>query len=174
MHMTAEKTLEILLNSFDRYYDVQRSGVMPPFAATAQFHSCEKGYFLTKKAVTSEAESHEYVFFYTTDRLDAEKVQNIAHLAWEEGLREVEPHTTHKSSDVAVVYICEAADEEAFREIKKLRLRKSYKWGFHGYSHLRVIAFDSVSCRMASNPLGSHMKKLFTGISKKIRDTKGF
>lgn len=118
--MKSAEALESLLRSYVRYYDVKKEDVLPPFSAVCEFHSCEKGYFLTQRAVISEAESHEYIYFYAAERLSAKEAIELSKQAWQEGLKDVEPNSTHKSTDVSLVYLAEFVEPEAFKMIKKL------------------------------------------------------
>ena len=70
--MLASEALERILKSYVRYYDINRDTPLEPFAAEAEFHSLEKGYILSKKAVISESESNEYIFFHTSEKLNAD------------------------------------------------------------------------------------------------------
>lgn len=168
--MTSAEALERLLKSYVQYYNIKTENVLPPFSAEAEFHSCEKGYFLTKKAEISEAESNEYIFFFTAQHLSAQDVQRSGDAAWLEGLARVEPHKDHKSSDIAVVFLAESIDDEAFKAVKKDKRYKSYRHTFHGWSHYRAIAFETTTGRIAHNRMGSHMKKLFGIMSDELKE----
>ena len=168
--MTSNEALERLLRSYMQYYNVKTEAALPPFSAEAEFHSCEKGYFLMKKAEISEAESNEYIFFYTADSLEAADVRRIGDIAWEEGLGRVEPHKDHKNSDIAVVFLAEKISKDAFKEVKKDKRYKSYKYTFHGWSHYQNIAFETTTGNIAHNRMGSHMKKLFGIMIGELKD----
>ena len=168
--MTSNEALERLLRSYVQYYDIKRENILPPFAAEAEFHSCEKGYFLTKKAEISEAESNEYIFFYTTASLGPEDVKRAGDTAWKEGLARVEPHKDHKSSDIAVVFLADRISAEAFKAVKKDKRYKSYRHTLHGWSHFRTIAFETTTGNLAHNHMGSHMKNLFSIMVNELKN----
>lgn len=168
--MTADEALERLLKSFRQYYDIKRENVPAPFSAEAEFHSCEEGYFLVKKAVISEAESNEYIFFYAAESLSAQDVKRLDEIAWEEGMRRINPHKNHKNSDISVFFLAENISADAFKEVKKLKRYKSYNYSLHGYTHYKTVAFDTTTGALAYNRLGSEKKKLFGIMIKELNN----
>lgn len=159
--MTAAEALERVLLSYRRYYDINTDHPFEPFAAEAVFHSVEKGYFLSKRAVTSESETNEYIFFYKADSLSAEDAERLSKLAWEEGMSRVNPHKNHRNSDVTVVLLADRIDDEAKQIIKKLHFYKSYKMTFQGWSDFRVVALETSSGDLVYNRRGAQLKKIY-------------
>ncbi len=164
--MTPDEVLERLLRSYTRYYDVIRENVEPPFAAEAVFHSHDEQYVLVKSARISESDSHEYVFFATTDALDEAVADRLEQTAWDRGMARVQPHMNHRSSDVTLIVLAGTITPEAKRRIKKSKRTKSYKHSLHGWSNYRAIALETSSGDLAFNRLGRDLKKLFRNILK--------
>ena len=162
--MTTNETLERLLRSYVRYYDIHREDVTEGFAAEAHFHSHDEQYFLVKTAKLAEADSHEYVYFALTETLTAEVLESLVDKAWAAGMSHVQATSSHHSSDVALILLADAIDPDAVRPIKKARRFASYKFGLHGFSHLRVIAFEPTSKKIVYNRMGDTLKKLFRNI----------
>lgn len=162
--MTTTEILERLLRSYTRYYDILREDVAEGFAAEARFHSHDEQYFLVKSAKLAEADSHEYVYFALAETLTAEAVESLVDKAWTAGMSHVQPTSSHHTSDVVVILLADALTPDAVRAIKKARRFTSYKFGMHGFSHLRVIAFEPTSKKIAHNRMGDTLKKLFRNI----------
>ena len=162
--MNASDALEKLLRSYVRYYDIRREDVCPPFAAEAAFHSHEAQYFLVKRATIGESESHEYVFFATTDHLTLPLAQQYDEAAWTEGLSRVQPHKAHRSSDIILIILADRVDAEAAQYLKKLRRSKSYQHTLQGWSDYRVIALETASGALACNRRGRDLRKLLRNI----------
>lgn len=162
--MTTNETLEYLLRSYTRYYDIYREDVADGFAAEAHFHSHDEQYFLVKTAKLAEADSHEYVYFALAETLTAAMVDSLVDKAWAAGTSHVEASYSHHSSDVALIILADAIDHTAVRAIKKARRFASYKFGMHGFSHLRLIAFEPTSKKIVHNRMGDTLKKLFRNI----------
>ena len=159
--MTANEALERVLLSYKRYYDINRDTPLEPFAAEAEFHSVEKGYFLLKKAVTSESETNEYIFFYEGDTLSADDVEILGRKAWDEGMSRVEPSGSHRNSDVTVILLADHIEEGAAEAVKNLRYYRSYKFRFNGWSDFRIVAVEASSGKVIYNRRGSELKKVF-------------
>jgi hypothetical protein len=162
--MTPTDALDALLKSYSFYYNVNREDVEPPFVAEAVFHSHDEQYFLVKSAKLAEAEAHEYAYFATAETLTAADVANLGTTAWERGLAQVKPHSSHRSTDIILVILAEHIEAEAAAAIRKLRRYQSYKHGFQGWSHYRVIALETSSGTLTYNRMGQPLKKLFRNI----------
>lgn len=163
--MTASEALEKLLPSFASYYDVVREDVTEPFAAEAVFHSHDSQYFLVRRAVISEAESNEYVFFAAEDKLTAERLRTLDETAWETGMSRVEPHASHRNSDVSLIVLADVIEPDAAALIKKLHRSKSYRFTLQGWSNYRVIALETSSGRLVHNRLGRGLRKILRNIN---------
>ena len=163
--MTAANALEMVLPLFQVYYDIERDKVTEPFQAEAAFHSHDEQYFLIKSAKYTEIEAHEYVFFAARDRLTLEEAQRLADIAWETGLRRVQPSSIHRSTDMVLVLLADKVDPDAAAYIQKLKRSKSYMFLLHGYSNYRTIAIETSSGQMTCNRLGQHLRKLFSNIN---------
>ncbi|MCI9487514.1 MAG: hypothetical protein HFI64_11265 [Lachnospiraceae bacterium] len=156
--------LEKLLRSFERYYDVRREQVTEPFAAEAEFSLHDEQYFLVKSARLAEADSKEYVYFATADRLDAAGFSVFDTAAWEKGLARVKPHANHRNTDIVLVILADHIEEAVFSVIPKTKHYKSYRLGFQGWSHYRLIAVELSSGRVAANRQGQSLRKLVSNI----------
>ena len=162
--MTSDEVLEKLLRSYRDYYNINTEDPLEPFAAEAVFSSHEEGYWLFKKAKTSEADSHEYVYFYTAGHITLEDVKKLESVSWEDGMSRVRPNSTHRNSDVALILIGEEIDDDAFEAVKKMSNYKSYKWRFNGWSDFRSGALDISRKRFTCNRKGDNMKKMLKAL----------
>ena len=157
--MNVQEALEKLLPSFRRYYNVITEGVAEPFAAEAVFQSHNEQYFLIKSARISEANS-------IADSLTAEELKKLDGCAWERGTKNVQPNYYHRSTDVALIIIAEAIDEEAKKLMKKLNHSRSYQFGLKGYSNYRLVALELSTGKVFHNRQGQNLKKLVSNIIK--------
>lgn len=164
--MTPQESLEKLLPSFKRYYNVKTEDVTEPFTAEAEFFTHDEAYFLMKSAKLSESESKEYVFFSTLDHLDIDTLKQLDEKAWNTGLSRVQITPIHHSTDVALIILAETIDSDAAKLIKKLSHYKSYCFTFRGWSRYRLIALEASTGKVIHNHLGSELKKLISNIQK--------
>lgn len=162
--MTVDEALETILKSYKRYYNVNTEDAAKPFAAEAVFHSHNEQFFLVKAATLSEADSHEYVFFATADKLSLNDAKYFDEAAWAEGMSRVVPHSNHRSTDIVLIILAEHIDEEAAGYIKKLKRYKSYRHTLWGWSHYSVVATETSGGNFFSNRRGKNLRKLFRNI----------
>lgn len=156
--MNKNEILDKLLLSFTKYYDVSREAEIP-FVAKATFSLQDEQYFLVKSAKIGEIHSNEYVYFAQENTLDKNTIHNLSNIAWDFGTKNIKPHLNHKSSDVVLFVITDKICEEAQDYIKKINLSKSYKFGFWGYSHYKLVVIELSTQRIFCNRRGKVFKK---------------
>lgn len=164
--MKVTDTFEKVLKSYETYYDVEREKTGSIFAAEATFHSHDEQFFLMKSAKIGEAESNEYVFFAKEDYLDREKLQKLDEIAWTKGLERVKPHSNHRNTDIALVIVSDRIAEDVATFIPKIKHYKSFRFGFQGWSHYRLVVLEVSSGQVVYNRQGQSLKKLFDNIVK--------
>ena len=162
--MTREEMLKKMLRSFAAYYDINTETPAASFAAEAVFHSHSDAYFLVKSAAIGEAESHEYVFFASVDQLDSSLLASLDQTAWDTGISRVNPHSSHRNTDVTLVVAASSVTEEAKAQIPRLKHYKNYRMSLHGFSHYHLIVADLSSGDLTCNQQGRSLKKLFNKI----------
>lgn len=157
--MDRHDVLEKVVASFHRYYDVNTTDPPAPFHVEAVYRGKDMQYVLIKKAKVFETENYEYVYFYKAEYLDQATFSMLEEAAWNDGMRRVQPHENHRSSDVTLVIIADSMDPEMDLVIKKSKRQQSYKYGFHGYSAFRLVVCDLSRGTVLSNRRGSDLKK---------------
>lgn len=168
MAATRASVLDRLLLAFQRYYNISREDVTPPFVAEATFHSNNEQYFLVRSAKLSDAESHEYMFFVSEPHLSLSDVERLDSLAWETGLSRVQPHSGHRNTDITLILLADTIDPEALALVKKTRHYKSYRHMLHGWSDYRLVALELPSGLLTCNRRGQSLKKLFRNITTSL------
>lgn len=157
---TCDEQMEQLLDSFRRYYTVKSPSCAPQFAAEAEFHSHTERYFLTKEAHIADIDSNEYVFFAKEGQLTKEKLSRLDESAWQTGLARVKLYSGHRNTDVSLLVVCEAADEDARKQAGKLRHYKSYRFGFLGWSGYRLLVYENATGTVTTNRLGANLRSV--------------
>lgn len=159
-----DELFDKLVNMFRRYYDVDTQTPCSPFAASAEFHSHTEQYVFVKAAHISDIDSNEYVYFAKEDELTLEKLDELVNSAWNDGLSKVKPVSGHRNSDVSLFIIAQKINDDIKKKIKKIRLYKSYAFGFRGWSAFKLVAMENDSKTLSSNRLGRDLKKIFMKI----------
>lgn len=159
--MTKESCLENVLLSYKKYYDISRNPC-GNFCAAAEFHSHEEQYFLTKAARISEVDSNEYVYFSVEEKLSLQKLRELSNAAWADGLSKVKPFYGHKNSDISLIVIVNSVEKDAAKGAKKIKLHKSYKFSFFGWSNFSLIVYDVSAGKTWFNWHGRNLRSIFS------------
>lgn len=162
--MTVDETLQALLRSYKRYYNIKTEDVPAPFAAEAAFHTHDEQYFLVRSATLAEADAHEYVFFAAAQNLSLADAQRLVEDAWREGLSRVVPHANHRSTDVVLIMLAEQIAAGVSDYVKKVKRYKSYRHTLQGWSHFSVVAMETSTGNFFCNRRGKNLKRLFRNI----------
>ena len=164
--MTPQEALQQLLPSYNRYYDVLPEPP-EPFEAAAEFHSHGESYMLVKSAKLWEMDSNEFVYFTAAEDLTADTVAARIETAWDLAMPQIHPTEHHRNSDVTVIFLTSALDDEARRLVQHTNRSEGYKHGLQGWSNLRLGAIELSTGRTTCNRHGRDLKKLLSNISKK-------
>lgn len=100
-------------------------------------------YFLTKDKVVWGYENREYVFVKSLPQISNEYINNeiipFSNVAME---KVVNPNKEHMSTHITLFLSSENINKDLKNQIKRYKNRRSYKFGFNGFSSLRVILFN--------------------------------
>ena len=158
------EVLERLLQAYRGYYNVLPQSSIPEFAAEAEFRLHDEQYFLVKAARLSESDSREIIFFALTDSLDAQQIERLCTLAWEEGVRRTQPGPNHRGTDIGLVVLAQSVDADAARAVRRFNRTKSYRLGLQGYSRFRAVAYDLTQNVTVRNRMGDTLEKVISDI----------
>ena len=161
MEMTRQEYLSKLLDAYSHLYDIERDVTVQgvDFPAMAIYFLRDENYLISRKHVLSAVESHEYVYFHVTERLDAETVKKLTDLTREDGLGRIKPGKDHMSSFVTLVILADSIDEEAKTLIRKTRFHKNYRLALQGWMEYHIAAMEISTCSFLSNPAGKEARK---------------
>lgn len=137
---TRESFAEKLLSVYSQWYDItRRPPEDQPLIAYAEFHEHESGYMLVRKAEMWSADRHEYVYIYSLPHLDPETFRSLMEQTVQMGLQKVDPVSGHMCSGIVAVFLCDSADPEAEKLVKKYRFRKSFQFSLRGWAEAQAV-----------------------------------
>lgn len=170
-----QEELEKLLKAYEHYFDIQRDVSVSggQFPATADYHFREENYVATRAHTIYASEQHEYVFFYVTDRLDAETLRQQIDLSREAGLAKVTPHREHMSSYVTLIILAQSIDLETKKAMKHYRFRKNFRLTLHGWMEYHIAALETSTMEFFCNPAGRETRKTLQQIFRPRQNKKG-
>lgn len=166
MQMTRTEWLERLLDSYSAYYDVQRSEPDGEFFATMAYHARDEKYVLTQSAKLWAAESHEYVYLISCDHLTLEVAKARVQRAMEEGMKQIHPHPEHMQSRITALFVCESAEPDALRYIRRFSRSKAFKFSLHGWMQGRAVCLVCQESRVHAGYNGRDVRKF---IQKRLK-----
>lgn len=152
--------LKRILAAHERWYDVQRGYEYAgrTFPGYAEFHSYGEKYVLVKRAKLWGANTHEYVFFVLTDRLDEATLDDWVAFMETEGLAKVDPEQDHMSSAITLAIVADCCDDEVEKRVRKTRFRKNFAFGMRGWADLRLVVTDISAKRVYANAAGKQLR----------------
>lgn len=158
--MDVSQALEKLLPAFRQYYTINKDAPVQPFLAEAEFRSHNEQYFLVRSAHIADIDSNEFVYFAGVPVLDDGTLMQLVSKAWATGLEKVHPHEGHRNSDITLIILADKIAQETQTTIKKIKLYKSYKFSFWGWSNFKLAAAELSNQSIYSNRLGKDYRKL--------------
>ena len=162
METTRQEMLNHILEFYKGYYDVsdeQKEDL--PLCASAAFHQLNEKYVLTKKANLWRAQVHEYVYFFDVDCLQKEEYERCLKYAHQDGMQKIEPGPEHMYSFITVVFVCDKAEQDAVKAVKRCRIHKDFKLSFHGWMDVKTAIVNKGEGAVVTNRCGKDLTKLF-------------
>ncbi len=124
-------------------------------------------YFLTKDRVVWGYENKEYVFVKTIHNVNNDVINNdivpFSNTALE---KMVIPNTNHMSTHITLFLSAENIDSKTAKTIKKFKNKRSYKFGFNGWSSFRLILFNNQTKEFLYNSEAKDVIKFYKEVFK--------
>lgn len=168
--MEAERRalLDDILQRYAGVYDVKIcKPEEEPLQAVAAYHEHGTGYMLVRKAELWTADRHEYDFFFSVPELTQEVYEQCLARTLAEGEPLVEPRRGHMSTVLAMVILCDTAEESALGALKRLRIRKNFRLSLWGWMEVQAAAVELGRNTVAANPPARTLVKFLKGLLKR-------
>lgn len=152
----AHDVLERLLAAHQAYFDVERDHEFAGrvFEGYAELHSSASQYVLSKRAKLWETNSHEYMFFVTTDTIDVPGLEDLVAFMKTSALDKVTLERDHMSSYLTLVVIAERTASDVERMVRRTRFRKNFLLGLRGWADLRICVVSLAEGTVCANAMG--------------------
>ena len=162
--------LEKLRDSYSAYYNIYDNDGRTdlPLAFSADFLQRNESYWLSKKMVTWANETNEFCYVFSTEFFDRATVSKCIDFALDEGLPRVKPHKEHQYTNIKVIFIASAFDDDAVEEIQSRKFSKSYNHSLWGYTNLLTGSVNLSSEKVTTNAAGHELKKYFRKLFKAL------
>ena len=174
MSQLRENLVERLKKAYSVYYDIEEIQDGSPLKALCSYHLRDSQYVLMKQAELWAAESHEYLYLWSTDHLDVPLVEEVFRRVTEDGEPRVRPHAQHMYTYLTAVVLYDSADPLALAQLKKLKRRREFKLSLHGWMEFRIAAVDlstgEITTNRAGRAFGKDLKRM---VERVIANYKG-
>lgn len=164
MALDRAEFLDVLEDSYTAYYNIIKENLPAelPLSFMAEFFQRAERYWLSKNIPIYGNETNEYVYVFSADRFDKDAVSRCIDYALEDGLPRVKPHKEHQYTNIKTVFVADAFDDDALKDLAKRRYQKSYHFSLWGYSSLICAAVVPGTEQVTVNAAGRDMKKYFS------------
>lgn len=136
-----------------------------PLVARGEYYESAQQYILHKKAEVWSANNEEFIYLFSVEHLTAELYRQIEAFCQENGLAQAHIGKGHMYTYITPMIICESAEPEALKLLKKCRIYKNFLFSIHGWMEFHTAAYITGEDRMVTNSRGKcvekTMKKVF-------------
>jgi len=158
-----ENVTEKLSYNFDIIENPDYDGVKFNLAAKSNIRN-EK-YIALKSAVIYAYENNEYCFFKILEDVNFKEVDKILEVLKKAANDFVEPHDEHMSTTFTGIIITQNPLESDLKEkILKFKHQKSHKFGFHGWTSVRVVVVELSTGKVIASKEAKNLDKFYAPI----------
>lgn len=166
--LTREELADKLLRVYANWYDIERcSEAEAPMFASAEFHEHQTGYALIKKAEMWSADKHEYAYFFSMPKLTLELFNDCMAKAKALGEAKIDPEDGHMCSYVVAAFLCDEADPDAVKALKRYRYRKSFHFSLKGWMEIHAAMMERGKDSIIANADGRNTAKFLKNMLQK-------
>lgn len=164
MGIEREKFLDTVADSFSAYYDLHMAeGEQKlPLVFRADYYSRAERYWLTKNIPIWGNETNEFAYVFSAPTFDQTLAARCIDYALDEALPMVKPHKEHQYTNIKVILLADAVEEDVARYVKKRSFTKSYKFSLHGFSTLKSAIVDLSEQKTVTNSAGHELVPYFS------------
>lgn len=162
-----ESYTENLIKSYSSYYDVsddisaeslsdndETEPLSKIFRAECDFNMRSEKYILTKEAKLWAVNSFEYVFIFNTPYLTKSIFEECLSYSFDTGMSRIEPGPEHMCSYITMIIICDSADDEAIKMLRRCHKHKDFRLSLYGWMDMHTAAVIMDSGSIITNSAG--------------------
>ncbi|MCR5108559.1 MAG: hypothetical protein K6B28_10410 [Lachnospiraceae bacterium] len=136
--------LDQILKGYKKNYDiVMHDDVEEGLVAEAHMHITEMQCVVFKEFSLWTANADEYVYFYRIPHLTEEIARKVINDCYEDGMPKIDLDNVnikhqHMRTHFVALFICDTADKEAVKCIKKCKIYKSFQFSLKGWMEMHT------------------------------------
>lgn len=165
MSYTRMEAIERMLDSYEAYYNVLNNEEEPKeLAARCEFYQQTEGSMLVKNDVSWQYTSEEFLYLYNIEHLTLDKAKEIISFVHDDGYKRMHIGPRHMYSYITPVIICDSADSEALRELKRCKISKSFRFSLHGWMEVHTAVLEVNNDTITTNRSGKSVEKVLKSV----------
>ncbi len=158
--MNTKTALEKFTDSLKSFYNIDLNSGIPGVAARADyFEHCEQ-FLVSRKANLWTADGEEFMYILTAEHLTRDFFDSSMEKIGSDWKNHAHIGPGHMYTYITPVFLCQTADKDALKALKKFRKYKSYRLGFHGWSEFHTAAYVCSMGSACSNGSGRGVRKM--------------
>jgi len=173
--MQREQVLEILQKAYARNYDC----VPVPDDAPEELAQCfdfrmeNIRYVVSEKHALWKADSNEFCYVFSTEKLTVEQFVRFRDYVKEKGLAKIDLTGNHMCTNLTLMIICDTCDAEAKKALKHCRIHKEFRFGLGGWMDYHTALLELTDRKVSTNFSGHDNAKILKQILRTDADRKG-
>lgn len=159
-----ESFLEQLLNGYKSNFDIERLEAAEGLVAKAHMHVTESQCMIFENLRMWDADADEYVYIFRIPHLTKELAETAIKQAYDDGFPKIDlDHVTfrhqHMCTHLVALFLCDTADEEAVKVVRKCRIYKSFQFSLKGWMEMHTDLITFRDEKVYSNRYGTDTAK---------------
>ena len=161
----AKRFLDQILEGYKSSYDITRiEDAEEGLVAKAAMHVSESQCVIFKEFEMWTANADEYVYIYRFPHLTGELADKCIKEAYDDGFPLIDlDHVTirhqHMCTHLVALFLCDTADAEAVKKIKKCRIYKSFQFSLKGWMEMHTDLITFTDEKVVTNRYGTSTAK---------------
>ena len=167
MKYNRQEAAQRLLDSYRTYYNITgyQEGELPlPLLSLGEYYETAQQYILHRKAEVWSANCEEFLYMFSTAHLTADECRRMLAYAQEDGMQRAHIGKGHMYTYITPLILCDTAEEEAIRLLKKCRTYRSFLFSIHGWMEMHTAVLVMEKGKLYTNPRGKCLVKNLRGI----------
>lgn len=134
-----DEAVERILERCGTAFDITRcSEGARPLVAVCEYFARHEKYVISRKASLWSAETEEFMYVYSIDRLTFELFSSAMTTVTTDGIARANIGPGHMSTTLTALFICDECEDAARNALSRYRFRKSFRFSLHGWAEARA------------------------------------
>ena len=162
MNLSLNDVSNKLLDSFKSYYNIFQNEdlELEELIARCEYYEHSEKFVMSKKAELWSENSEEFLYLIKISHLTLADFEKYKDYAYKDGMDRAHIGPGHMYTYITPIFICESADEDAVKAIKKIHIYKSFRFSFHGWMDFHTALVEIDKDKISSNAGGRSVKKV--------------